>query len=234
MASTGCRVGALPELQLKHIKNIENGCKSVLCYPESKEEYITFMTPEAAQAFDDYLEERQQANERLTPESPAFRKDSRLGSTPAEAMETVTIRNAIYITIKDVPKTKTGNRFNVPIVHGLRKFFNTTLKSRHDCNLSKCEKMMGHSVTVSLDNHYAPFTAESLFKEYQKSIPELTISDTERQSLQIASKNKKLEELENVKHEKRKQEVQILELKERNGKDEAKPAIIVKDQLGES
>ena len=213
LASTGCRVGVLPELKLKHIVNLEDDCKSVLCYPESKEEYTTFMTPEASKAFDDYLEERQQANERLTPESPAFRKDSRLASAPAESMATVTIRNALYITLKDVAKTKTGTRYNIPTVHGLRKFFNVTLKSRPDCNLSKCEKMMGHSVTVSLDNHYAPFTTGKLFEEYKKAIPELTISDTERQTLQIETKNKKLEELEEVKLEKKKQEMLIVDLK---------------------
>lgn len=131
LSSTGCRVGVIPELKLGHITNIED-CKQVLCYAGTKDEYVTFMTPEASKAFDDYLEERQQDNERLTPESPAFRKDYVLGSIPAETMNPGTVKNALYITIKDIPKTKTGNRFNIPTLHGLRKYFNVTLKSRHD------------------------------------------------------------------------------------------------------
>ena len=175
LASSGCRVGVIPELKLKHITDIEN-CKQVLCYAESKEEYTAFMTPEASKAFDDYLEERQQDKEKLKPESPAFRKTYVLGSFPADTMETGTVRNAISITLKDVSKTKTGTRFNIPILHGLRKYFNVALKSRHNCNLSLCEKMMGHSVTIPLDNHYGTFSNEAIFEEYKKAIPELSIS----------------------------------------------------------
>jgi len=153
LSSSGCRVGVIPDLKLKHITDIEN-CKQVLCYAESKEEYVTFMSPEASKAFDDYLEERQQDRERLKPESPAFRKSYSLGSAPAETMYEATVRNALNITLRDVPKTKTGTRFNIPTLHGFRKYFNIALKSRHNSNLSLCEKMMGHSVTIPLDNHY--------------------------------------------------------------------------------
>ncbi|MCH8821856.1 site-specific integrase [Patescibacteria group bacterium] len=175
LASSGCRVGVIPELKLRHITDIEN-CKQVLCYAESKEEYTAFMTPEASKAFDDYLEERQQDKEKLKPESPAFRKTYVLGSFPADTMETGTVRNAISITLKDVSKIKTGTRFNIPILHGLRKYFNVALKSRHNCNLSLCEKMMGHSVSIPLDNHYGTFSNEAIFEEYKKAIPELSIS----------------------------------------------------------
>jgi len=116
LSSSGCRVGVIPELKLKHITNIEN-CKQILCYAESKEEYVTFMTPEASKAFDDYLEERQQDLERLKPESPAFRKSYSLGSAPAETMYEATVRNALNITLRDVPKTKTGTRFNIPTLN---------------------------------------------------------------------------------------------------------------------
>lgn len=193
LSSTGCRVGVLPDLKLKHITNYEY-CKRVLCYAETVDEYCTFMTPEASLAFDNYLEERQQDKERLTDESPAFRKDYVLGSSPAEPMQTGTIRNALYVTLKDVKRARTGSRFNIPIVHGLRKYFNVTMKSMDNCNISKCEKLMGHSVTVQLDNSYAPFTDEKLFEEYKKVIPELTISNDERDKV-------KIQELENEKSE---------------------------------
>ncbi len=200
LSSTGCRVGVLPELKLKYITNHED-CKKVVCYAESIEEYSAFMTPEASKVFDSYLEERQQDHERLTPESPVFRKDYVLGDAPAEPMQTGTIRNALYVTLKDVKRARTGNRFNIPIVHGLRKFFNVTMKSMDSSNISIAEKLMGHSVTVQLDNSYAPFTDEKLFTEYKKAIPELTISNVERQRLLIDNKNKKLEDMAKLKNE---------------------------------
>ena len=119
-----------------------------------------------------------------------------LGSAPAETMQVMTVRSAISMTMKDIQKVKTGNRFNIPTVHGLRKYFNVTLKSRHDANLSLCEKLMGHSVTIQLDNHYGTFSNESIFAEFKKAIPELTISNEERQRITLEAKNKKLSELE--------------------------------------
>jgi len=175
LSSTGCRVGVIPELKLGHITNLED-CKQVVCYAGDKEEYVAFMTPEASKTFDDYLEERQQDNEKLTSESPAFRKDYGLGFAPPETMLGDTVRVAINITLKDVKRTKTGTRYNIPALHGLRKFFNVTMKNRHDSNLSLCEKLMGHSVSIPLDNHYGTFTTESLFEEYKRGIPDLTIS----------------------------------------------------------
>jgi len=175
LSSTGCRVGVIPELKLEHITNHE-GCKKVLCYEDSREDYVTFMTPEASKAFDDYLEERQQDKEKLTGESPAFRKDYVVGFAPAETMRPDTVRSSVMLTLKNVSRTKKGNRYNISTLHGFRKYFNVTLKSRHDCNLSLCEKLMGHSVTIPLDNHYGTFSIEQLFEEYKKAIPELSIS----------------------------------------------------------
>ncbi len=71
-----------------------------------------FLTPEATESFDGYLDKRQKDGERLTSESPAFRKDYRVASMPAEPMYTGTIRNAIDLTLKDISKTKTGHNYN--------------------------------------------------------------------------------------------------------------------------
>ena len=197
-ASTGCRAGSIEELKLGHITNRED-CKEVLVYADSKEEYTTFMTPEASRAFDDYLEERQQDHEKLTPLSPAFRKSYRIGSVPAISMDTPTVKSAILMSLKHVKKVKKGNRFNKPTVHAFRKFFNVSIKERYDCNLSLCEKLMGHSVTIPLDNNYGTFLTDKLFAEYKKVIPQLTISSKERQKIQLESKDKKIEELETEK-----------------------------------
>ncbi len=214
LSSSGCRVGVIPELKLGHISNKEN-CKQLVCYAGTKDEYVTFLSPESSKAFDDYLEERQQDHERLTPNSPAFRKDYILGSTPAETMLPGTVRNALTITLKDVAKIKTGTRFNIPTLHGLRKYFNVTLKSRFDCNLSLCEKLMGHSTTIPLDNHYGTFSNDNLFKEYTKAISDLTIDDSEIQKEKVRKLEYEKTELEktNLENQSLKNDLDVLKLK---------------------
>ena len=54
LASTGIRIGAFSEIQLKHIQDMPNGCKSILVYDDDKAEYITFIHPEAVEALDQY------------------------------------------------------------------------------------------------------------------------------------------------------------------------------------
>jgi integrase len=64
MTSSGMRVGALPDLKLKHLKKWEIHASSYHVYQITvyantpKDKYITFCTPEAAKAIDDYLEFR--------------------------------------------------------------------------------------------------------------------------------------------------------------------------------
>ena len=47
LASSGCRVGVIPELKLENITDIED-CKQIVCYAGSKDEYVCYMTPEAS------------------------------------------------------------------------------------------------------------------------------------------------------------------------------------------
>ena len=199
-ASSGCRVGVIPELKLGHVTNYED-CKKVLCYADSKDEYVTFMSPEASKVFDEYLEQRQNDKERLTSDSPAFRKKYYLGSNPSQGMGIETIRGCISLSMKNVSKTKKGNRFNIPTVHGFRKYFNIVLKQRQESNISLCEKLMGHSVLVPLDNAYAPFEDTKLFEEYKKVIPELTISNEERLRKQIKQQKEESNSSQQMKKE---------------------------------
>ncbi len=67
---------------------------------------------------------------------------------------------------------------------------------RKDANLSFCEKLMGHSTTIPLDNHYLPALEKDLFAEFFNAVPELTISDTEKQQIEIAQQKKKITNLE--------------------------------------
>lgn len=70
-------------------------------------------------------------------------------------------------------------RHEVQLDHGFRKFFNTSLRRAKVDYLDK-EDMMGHK--TGLEKHYERYNEEDFerFPEYQKAIPFLTISDTER------------------------------------------------------
>lgn len=70
-ASTGMRVGALPELNFKHLKKWKvdkqgNYVYRIEAYSSSiKFRYFTFCTPEAAKALDSYLELRKRCGEKI-------------------------------------------------------------------------------------------------------------------------------------------------------------------------
>jgi hypothetical protein len=70
MASTGMRVGALPELKLKHIKRCRidnnNHIYQIQVYASSKKyKHTTFCTPECAQAIDNYLQYRKRIDKSI-------------------------------------------------------------------------------------------------------------------------------------------------------------------------
>jgi len=71
IASSGIREGGITELKLKNIIDVED-CKLLVIYENEEEEYVTFMTPEASKAFDEYLDERKSHGEKFTDESFAF------------------------------------------------------------------------------------------------------------------------------------------------------------------
>ena len=58
LASTGCRIGALPSIKIGDLEKIDNLYK-VNIYVGDKEEYFTFTTPECAKQIDSYLQYRE-------------------------------------------------------------------------------------------------------------------------------------------------------------------------------
>jgi len=198
MASSGCRVGAFPYLKLKDIHPIEN-CKQVMIYSDDIEEYTTFLTPEASKAFDDYLEKRKKDGEYLDENSPAFRKTYRLGLEKAKSVTERTVSEMMQRVLKNsgLRENKTGARYEIQRDHGLRKRFDTIIKQTDNMKLIHAEKMFGHSTpSIPLDETYADFSVESLFNEYKKAIPELTVNDSERNKIKLDAQNKKITQLE--------------------------------------
>ena len=199
IASSGVRIGALENLKMKHIKQIED-CKSILIYEGTTEEYVTFLTPEASSIFDNYIQKRESDGEKIISESPAFRSSYQLGYAKVKPSTVNSIKELIRTLILKsglrINQIKIGKRYNKQADHGFRKRFNTILKTTNTMNISLAEKMMGHSVTVQLDNVYLDPTMEQLFEEYKKAIPELTIDDSARKQFQLDKVQKEKNDLE--------------------------------------
>lgn len=86
LASIGCRIGAIPDLKIEHLSNMSDGCKSVLFYEGSNEEYYGFLTQEASKVLDEYLDERRKDGEHLTEKSPIFRAEYSIGIQPVKVL----------------------------------------------------------------------------------------------------------------------------------------------------
>ena len=213
IASTGCRLGAFDNLKMKHLEDMGEGCKSILIYSGSKEEYYSFLTPEASQALDSYFEERLNDKERFDEETPLFRTMYQLGIQKVQPLSVGAVKNLIYRIINSnntIKRNKVFKNYDIQIDHGFRKRFNTILKLENSVNANIAEKIMGHK--NGLDGVYLTPTKEQCFNEFKKAILNLTISDEERQKVEIIKQQEEISEL-------RAKEIEIENLKEEFKKD---------------
>jgi integrase/recombinase XerD len=180
LASSGIRIGALTELQLKHLQSYEN-CKIITVYSGTRDEYQTFLSPEATKALETYLNKRKENGEVLSESSPVFRTIFNVKYQKAMPAQRATLQEIVRrLLIKTGMRSGHENkRYSIQIDHGFRKFFNYVLKNTDGINLNYAEKLMGHSVSIPLDNHYLEAIPYKLFNEYKKAIPGLTIDQTE-------------------------------------------------------
>ena len=201
LASTGCRIGALQELKIKHLPSMSDNCKSVLFYEGSNEEYFGFLTPEANKAVDEYLDERRKDGEHIDQDSPIFRSSYQIGIQKTKAMSTASAKMIALRLAKSVVRNKQGRRYSVMAAHGFRKRFSTLLKSADNANQALCEKLMGHRGIFHLDGSYLIPSKDQLFTEFKKHIPNLTIDDSERNKITIAKLEAEKSELESKNEE---------------------------------
>jgi len=193
MASSGVRAGSFEELRIKDLENYKDSCKSVKVYADSRQEYYTFIHQEAITALDEYFEYRKRKGEKITPDSWVFITSS----NPEKPVNTHCIVSSLnQIVNKALDRKRTENRFETMTSHGFRKRFATVLKSNSSINLSISEKLLGHSTTVRLDNHYFKPELEQLYDEYKKAIPDLMIDQSMKLKLELEKKNNQLSSLE--------------------------------------
>lgn len=227
LSSSGIRRGAIPELKIKHLKEMPNDCLAVTVYAGSDEEYTTFINKEAKQVLTLYFERRKKDGEHLDFEHPVFRNKYLLGIESPIPFSDKSVSNLIGrakknsgIDLDDSPNL---------LCHAFRRRFNTVLKLNRDSNPTIIERLMGHD--MKLDNSYFQPTLEELFQEYQKGMIDLTIDDSERvlqDRKYVESKKIQLDvQEEEIKNQK--DEIELLKLKvERMMKSIEKEKIIKK------
>ena len=91
LASTGCRLGAIKDLLVEHLQEIEDCC-AVIFYKNDLEEYVGFLTPEAYQSLKEYFDYRREHGEVIRQESSIFSGKGRYAGqlvTP-KALEMIT------------------------------------------------------------------------------------------------------------------------------------------------
>jgi integrase len=216
LASTGMRIGALTlQLQdLLYYKN-ENIYQFRVYTNDTKEEYITFCTPECSNALKEYLEYRKSKGELLTEKSWLIPSHFRLKIKDTK-MEAHTIGNELSILLDKcniVPlehrtETKYVIRKQIMRLHGFRKFF-TTMCIESKVDAERREMMLGHSLGIT--SHYCRPTSRQLLDEYMKAVNLLTINEENR----LKEKNYQLQkELENQNQMYTKVEKDLQELKD--------------------
>ena len=197
LASTGSRIGVFDhDLKMKHLFDVGHGCKGVILYAGFREEYFSFLTPEALASLEEYHEERKRNGEIFDDEAPIFRLTYQLGSTPAKMMDSVCAKAITNRIVKSsgIQRKKIGFSSEIQINHGFRKRFNTILKMT-GVNWSIAEKLMGHK--TGLDNIYFKPTTQECFSEFRKAIPELSIDDSIRLEEEIKNKEQQIDVLKN-------------------------------------
>ena len=175
-------------------------------YRGDPEEYWTFLTPETCKVLELYRKEwrsrflRHPRDDDPLLASARFDRPRRLHQKGIKARVNKIVTK---IGLRDQLKKGT-RRYEVKLDHGFRKYFNTMMR-RAKVNYLDKEDMMGH--TTGLEKHYERYNEEDFerFSEYEKAIPFLTISDTERVRLEkqqlirekteLEIKNRELEDM---------------------------------------
>jgi len=163
-ATSGCRVRVIFRLRIKDLKPIQN-CYAVTALAKSRDEYITFVTPEARYVLDVYLKIRKEKYN-ADPGTIPF-EDLYLFDLSYEAL-----RKHMYRLVKNagVPSP-----INTTIIRGFRKRFSMVLALNKEINPDVVKLIVGYTTDMQRDDSCITPGVEKLFTEYQKVINDLTI-----------------------------------------------------------
>jgi integrase len=211
LASTGMRIGAIPDLKIRHLTKIES-CKlyQLVIYENSKEEYYCFCSPECAAAIDSYLQYRERHYENITPDSPLIREvfNRRSVAKNPQRMQLNTLNSLLRDLIlasgiqkvEHLTETKTNGKIKKEIAmsNGFRKKVTTDM-IHSKVNPEAREMLLGHSIQLG-DSYYRPHPDE-LLQEYLNCVDSLTINEENRLKRKVETltvRADKIKELEDT------------------------------------
>jgi integrase len=199
MASSGIRVGAIPDLTLKSLKKLDEGLGLLTVYEESKRSrYVTLVTPECMSSIEQYIELRRSRGEKLTENSYLIRDKYAIYSKRINSPLTLR-EHTINAQMRQLIR-KAGLPFEeLQPDHAARKFFNTALVNSEVDPIFK-KLLMGHD--MKLDRFYydqeSEHSRKQIILQYLKAVDTLTISDEFRLRKQIAEHEERLKNVPNV------------------------------------
>jgi hypothetical protein len=235
MASSGIRLGAWDYLRWKDIQPIERQGKvvaaKIIVYAGDDEEYFSFITSEAYNELQKWMQYRQNSGEDIhenswvmrqlwdtkkgyyhhgTIKNPEKLKSSGIKRVMEEALWTQGIRKKSNLK---------RNRYEFQTDHGMRKWFKTR------CEISgmksiNIEVLMGHSIGIS-DSYYK-ITEEELLSEYLKAVVYLSLSSENQLRNEVSKtilKNQNDTNLINNKILGKEKEIKFLIMKDRTNED---------------
>lgn len=233
MASSGLSQADLLELRVGDFKNgfdPQTGTTTLhVRRIKTDYDFITFLSPEACRAVDDWLElreiiPRKTTKGRIRFEKHHVRMDSDYLFTkediPEKYLETLDeddrrlTPRGLMATMRRIGSKcgkETGkNQWSLIRAHNFRKFFNTTLLNA-GADIFFVDYLMGHVIDST---HAAYFTAdpEKLKARYLKYLPHLSIEDLEVKVVESAEYMELKRELEELKAADKKRGEETLEL----------------------
>lgn len=215
MASTGCRVGAIPKLKISDLKYIEeHKLHQIIYYIGTTDEYYSFTTPECSKYIKEYLEYRARSGENLTNNSPLIRDTFEINDLPRIKSPRHLTKHALVYYIRTIA-IKAGLRKNVaPII--IDREEEEEEKEEESTSKKKDHRKSGRNIvalnhgfrkfvhtkmtlakvdieireillghSIGLSDAYYRPTSEQCLEEYLKVIDDLTINDENRLSRKV-------------------------------------------------
>jgi integrase len=198
LSSSGIRIGAIPTLTLGNLQ--EN---KLVVYQGTREEYGSFITPEAKKAIDSYLDMRARYGEILNDKSCIIREqfdirdkfaihNPKILKSHSLAWRLVIIAERSGIRKRGHDKNK---RQNIMVAHGFRKFF-TTQCINSKVNPEIREMLLGHKIGLA-GSYYRP-SEQDMLEEYEKAEDNLTIDPSNRLRRQLETAKVEKSRIESI------------------------------------
>ncbi|MDQ6667773.1 MAG: site-specific integrase, partial [Thermoproteota archaeon] len=211
LISSGIREGAVQYFKIRDYTRIEQEGNFVAgrltVYNGDPERYATFITVEACNAINKYVQFRTEHGETISSDSPLFRdkfdpikgqyghgkKDSESVVIPMTAPSVRQYYNRLLFSIGIRSQKKRRHEFSV---HGFRKYFKTRAE-QSGMKPINVELLMGHSVGIS-DSYYRP-TENELLEDYLRATDALTISQEKHLRHEVENLKVENAEIERIK-----------------------------------